>query len=138
MFYLTLYFVLKGAYHIVILYRNIFSRCALIWDSISKTLNLFWNILGSTSRIRALRKNNTMNFLFICLFAKLRQTLQSSRNTSYWRRSYFCAKCYYQFLALIFLYTMEKIPWKSYVRFSKWNIIRTPQRPKIDFRENLI
>ena len=78
MFYLTLYFVLKGVYHIVILYRDIFSKCALIWDSVSKTLNLFWNILGSTCRIRALRKNNTMIFLFICLFSKLQQTLRQA------------------------------------------------------------
>ena len=28
---------------------------------------------------------------------------------------------------LIFLYTLEKIPWKNYVRFWKWNLKRTPQ-----------
>ena len=31
------------------------------------------------------------------------------------------------FLALIFLYTLKKIPWKNYVRFWKWNLKRTPQ-----------
>ena len=55
------------------------------------------------------------------------ETVQSNRNTSYLRTSYFCAKCYYHFLALIFLYTLEKIQLKNYVRFWKWNLKRTHQ-----------
>ena len=37
------------------------------------------------------------------------------------------------FLALIFLYTLEKIPWKNYVRFWKWNLKRTSQSAQNSF-----
>ena len=54
-----------------------------------------------------------------CLFVYLRsyndkskfsflQILYSSRNTSYFQTSHFCAKLQYHFLALIFVYTLEK------------------------------
>ena len=56
---------LKEIYQFVILYRDIFSRCPCIWSSISKTANIFWNILGSTYWLQSIRKNDTRNF---CLF----------------------------------------------------------------------
>ena len=93
---------------------------------------IFWALHIDYSQYE---KNDTRNF---CLFVYLRsyndkskfpflKTVQSSRNTSYLRTSHFCAKCNYCFLALIFLYTLEKIPWKNCVRFWKWNLKRTPQ-----------
>ena len=82
---------------------NIFSKCPLIWDSISKTRNIFRNILGSTYWLQSIRKkkNNTRNF---CLFVYLQsynnkskfsflQPMQSSRNMSYLQTSHFSARC---------------------------------------------
>ena len=53
------------------------------------------------------------------------ETVQSSSNASYLRTCHFCTKCQYRFLALIFLFTLEKIQWKNYVRFWKWNLTYT-------------
>ena len=52
--------------------------------------------------------------------------MQLNRNTSYLRKSHFCAKSYYRFLAVIF-YILKKIPRKNHARFWKWNIKRTLQ-----------
>ena len=131
----------KGIYQSVTLYRNIFSWCPLIWGSISKTTKIFWNIFGSTFWLESTQKNETRN---VCLFVYLRsynsksnfsflQTVQSSRSTSYLRKSHFCAKCSYHFLALIFLYTLKKIPWENHVRFRKLNLKRTPQSAQNSF-----
>ena len=38
----------------------------MIWGSISKTANIFWNFLGSTYWLQSIRKNDSRNF---CLFA---------------------------------------------------------------------
>ena len=123
------------------LYRGIFSTCPLIWGSISKTANIFWNILGFTYWQQSIRKSNTRNFsLFVYLRSynneskfSILQTVQSSRNKSNLRTSHFCAKCYYHFLALIFLYTLQKIPLKNHVRFSKWNLKTTPRSAQNSF-----
>ena len=41
----------------------------MIWGSISKTTNIFWNILGCTYWLQSIQKNDTRNF---CLFVYLR------------------------------------------------------------------
>ena len=106
----------------------IFSRCPLIWGSISKTINIFWNFLCSTYWLQSIRKQFSRNF---CLLVYLQsynekskflflQTVELSRNTSY---KPFLRKI----LAIIFLYTSKTTPWKNYFRFWKWNLKRTPQ-----------
>ena len=99
-------------------------------------LQLFSGIfLGSTYWPQSIWKKDTRNF---CLFVYLQsynnkskfsfiQTVQSSRNLSYLWTSHLCAKCLYRFLALIFLYTLKKVPLKKYVRLWKWKLNRTPQ-----------
>ena len=47
------------------LYRDTFSRCPLIWGSIFKTANFFWNILGSAYWLQSIWKNHTRNFCFL-------------------------------------------------------------------------
>ena len=124
-----------------LLYRDIFSRCPFIWCSISKTANIFWNILGSIYWLQSIRKNNIRNFCLFVYFQSFNdkskfsflRTVKLRRNTSYLRTSHFCVKCLYGFLALLFLYTLKKIQWKSYVRFWKWNLKRTPQSTQNSF-----
>ena len=107
----------------------------MILGSISKTENIFWNILGSTNWIQSIRKKNIRNFCLFVYFQSYNdrtkysffQTVQSRRNKSYLWTSHFCIKCWYHFLALIFLFTLEKISWKSYLRFWKWNLKCTSQ-----------
>ena len=113
----------------------------MIWGSISKTSDIFWNILGSTYWLQSIRKIDTRNF---CLFVYFQiynnknkfsflQTVQSRRNMSYLLTCQFWVKCLHCFLALIFLYTLKKVPWKRYVRFWKWNLKRTPQSVQNSF-----
>ena len=45
---LTVYFVFKRNLALCHFIPGHFSRCLLIWGSISKTGNIFWNIFGST------------------------------------------------------------------------------------------
>ena len=126
----------KGVYRFVILYSDTFNRDAhrfgVPFPKLQTFSEIFWALHIDYSQYE---KNDTRNF---CLFVYLRsyndkikfpflKTVQSRRNTSYLRTSHFCAKCNYCFLALIFLYTLEKIPWKNCVRFWKWNLKRTPQ-----------
>ena len=118
----------KRVYQFVLLNRDIFSRCPLIWGSISKTTNVFWNFLGSTYWLYLIRKKDTRNF---CLFVYLRsyndrskfslflKIVQSSRNTSYLQTSHFLCKM----LASFF----------SSKRFCKWNLKHTPQSPLNSF-----
>ena len=99
-------------------------------------LQLFSGIfLGSTYWPQSIWKKDTRNF---CLFVYLQsyndkskfsfiQTVQSSRNLSYLWTSHLCAKCLYRFLALIFLYTLKKVPLKKDVRLWKWKLNHTPQ-----------
>ena len=99
-------------------------------------LQLFSGIfLGSTYWPQSIWKKDTRNF---CLFVYLQsynnkskfsfiQTVRSSRNLSYLGTSRLCAKCLYRFLALIFLYTLKKVPLKRDVRLWKWKLNRTPQ-----------
>ena len=83
--------------------------------------------------------------MFICLFTKLQQqkrifVLRNSavkpqhllfENESFLPKmpENFCAKKY-RFFALIVVYTLEKIPWKNFVKFWKWNLKRTHQLVK--------
>ena len=64
-----------------------------LWSSTPKTTSIFWNILGSTYWLQAIRKNDTRNFcLFIysqsynskSIFSFL-ETVQSRRYTYYFR-----------------------------------------------------
>ena len=132
---------LNKVYRFVILSREIFIRCPLIWCFISKTKNIFWNFLGSTYWLQSKRKSDTRDFcLLVCLrsynskskFAFL-QTLQSSLNTSNLRMNHVCAKCSDRFLALIYLYTLKKNSWKNYVRFWKWKLKRPPKSTQNSF-----
>ena len=49
----------------------------------------------------------------------------------------FLHKMLVSFSALVFLYTLEKLAWKNYVRFSKWNLKRTPQSTQNLFFEKI-
>ena len=71
--YLITYFVLKRSLSICHIIPGHFSRCPLIWGSISKTTNIFWNILGFTYWLQPKRKNDTKNFC-LCLFARVTTT----------------------------------------------------------------
>ena len=114
--YSTVYFVFKRSLSICHIIQDIFSRCSLIWHSISKTANIFWNILDSTYWLQSTKKKMyTRNF---CLFAYFQscnnkikflflQTVQPSGNMSYLHKS-FCTKCWYRILVLTFLYTLKK------------------------------
>ena len=66
--------------------------------------------------------------MFICLFTKLqrqkktfvfRNSAVKPQHVLFENEPFFCAKCQYRFLALIFLYTLKNIRWKNYVRFCK-------------------
>ena len=48
-----------------IFHEHILGRWALIWGSISKTANIFWNILGSTYWLQSIWKNDTSNFCLL-------------------------------------------------------------------------
>ena len=137
---LTIYFVLKRSHQLFILYRDIFSRRHGFGVPFPKLKN-FFEIFRVLPNGYSLRKNHTRNF---CLFVYLRsyndkskfsflQTVQSRRNTSFLRTIHFLTKCYYRFLALIFLCTLKKILRKNYVRLWKWNLKRTPQPVQIFF-----
>ena len=67
MVYLFLIEVLK----FVILYSDISSRCPLIWGSISKIANIFWNILGSAYWLQSIRKSSTRNFGFLFVYFQI-------------------------------------------------------------------
>ena len=92
------------------------------YPKLQTSSEIFWvlHYLGSTKS----------KFLFL-------QAIQSSRNTSYFRKSNFCAKCWYRFFALIFFYISKKIPWRNYVRFWKWNLKRTSQSAYNSFLRKL-
>ena len=65
------------------------------------------------------------------IFSFLEQCSQGATRLT-WERAIFAQKCCCS-LALIYHYTLEKIPWKNYVRFWKWNLNVHPSRPKIRF-----
>ena len=129
-----IYFVFKKSLSILSYYTAIFlvsaHRFGVPFPKLQTFSKIFWALhIG----LQSIRKNDTRNF---CLFVYLRscngkskcsllETVQSSDNTCYLRMSHFCARCLHRFLALIFLYTLGKIPWKNYVRFLKWNLKRT-------------
>ena len=109
--------VLKGVYQFVILHSDILvgaHRFGVPFPKLHTFSEIFWALHIDY------RKNDTSNF---CLFVYLLyndkskfsflETLQPSRNTSCLRTSHFCAKC--RILDRIFLYTLEKMPWKNYV-----------------------
>ena len=133
--YLMIYFVFKRILSICHIIQRHFQYVPIDLESHFQNYKYFLKYSGLYILTTVNTKNDTRKF---CLFVYLRsyndkskfsflETVQSSRNTSYLRTSHFCAKCQYRFLALIFLYTLEKIPWKNYVRFWKWNLKRTPQ-----------
>ena len=112
---LTIYFVLKRSHQLFILYRDIFSSRHGFGVPFPKS-KTFFEIFRVLPIGYSLRKNHTRNF---CLFVYLRsyndkskfwflQTVHSRRNTSFLRTIHFLTKCYYRFLALIFLCTLKK------------------------------
>ena len=113
----------------------------MIWGSISKTANIFWDILGSFYWIQFMRKNDTRNFYSFVYFETYNdkskfsflQKLQSRGNTFYLWTSHFYVKCWYHFSAIIFFYTLKKLPWENYTGFWKWNLKRTPQSARNSF-----
>ena len=109
--HLTIYFfALKRSLSICHIKPGHSYQCPLIWGFISKTRNIFRNILCFTC----------------CSF------LQSSRDAPFLRLSNFCAKRQY-FFALIFLQTLKKVPWRNYVRFWKWILKCKPQSTEYSF-----
>ena len=138
---------LKGIYQFVMLYSDIFSRCPQIWSSISKTTNIFWNILGSRYWLQSIRKNDTRNFrLFVYLWSYkdkskflFLETVQSSRNTFYSRTSHFLQKVLVSFFSSnISLYIGKNPVEKLYkVLEMKLKNVHSSQ-PKICFWENQI
>ena len=105
----------------------------MIWGFISKTENIFLNILGSTywlKSLQSIRKDDIRNFCLFVYFPSYNhkskfsflQTVQLRRDMSYLLTSHFCVKSYYRFLALIFFHTLKKIPLENYV--CKFKIIK--------------
>ena len=63
------------------------------------------------------------------------QAIQSSHNTSYFRK--FSCKMLISFFRSNILLHIEKIPWRNYVRFWKWNLKRTSQSAYNSFLRKL-
>ena len=88
----------KGIYQFFILYIEIFSRCPLIWNSISKTESISGIFLVLPIDYSLYEKTivGIFVYLFICndksKFSFLKAA-QSNRNTFYLRTSHFCATC---------------------------------------------
>ena len=134
--YVTIYFVFKRSLSVCHIMQRLFQQVSIYFEFRFQNYKYFLKYFGLyIIDYSQYKKKDTRNF---CLFVYLRshngnskfsflETVQSSRNTSYLRTSHFCAKCQNHFLALIFLYTLEKIPWKTYVRFWKRNLKCTPQ-----------
>ena len=130
----------------VILYRDIFNRCPLIWCCISKTTNIFWDILGSTYGLQLFEKpvHGTLVYLFICkvitakkFFCFYKQCSQAATRLIC-ELGTFAQNASIISVALIYLCILKRIPWKNYVRLWKWNIKSTSQSAKIRFPENQI
>ena len=67
------------------------------------------------------------------------QTVQSSCNTSYLQMSHFCEKCWYFFLALIFLNPLKKNPIEKLCDILEMKLKKyTHSWPKIHFWESQI
>ena len=102
---------------------GIFSRCLMVYGSISENASIFWNILGSTYWLQSIEKSNTRNF---CLFVYFRS--YNDKRCSQSATHLICEPAIFAqsdsivYLALIFLYTLTKNSWKNYVRFWKWNL----------------
>ena len=126
-----------GFYQFVILWRDMFSKCALIWGLISKTKNIFENILGPTYWLQSMRKNYTNNF---CLLVYLRSYNNKSEvftiSTAKPRHVLFANEPFLRKILLSFfssnihLYIEKKNARKSCLRFWKWNLKHTPQSAK--------
>ena len=84
--------------------------------------------MGSIYWLQSIRKNDTRNFVYLFI-SKVRTTSKFSfykqcrkEQHALFANELFLRKMLVSFLALIFLYTLKKIPWKSYVRFWEWNL----------------
>ena len=103
--YLKVYFVFKRSSAIFHILQGYF--CPLIWDSIFKTANTIWNILGSAYWLQSMQKIilGTFVYLFIPKIYSVKtkfsvlQTVQLRCYTFHWLTSQFCIF----FLAVIFL-----------------------------------
>ena len=63
----------------------------MIWDSISKTTNIFWRILGSTYWLQSTRKKDTRNFY---LFVYLRRYNDESKISFFFEQYSQGATCF--------------------------------------------
>ena len=132
--YLTICFVIKRNLSICYILQRHFQQAPIDLEFHFKNYTHFLKYFGLYIMTTVNTKTLYQEFLFICLFKKLQwqkfsflEAVESSRNTSYLRTNYFYKKCQYCFLALVFLYTSEKILWKNYVMFRKWNLKGTAQ-----------
>ena len=127
--YLKVYFVFKRSSAIFHILQGYF--CPLIWDSIFKTANTIWNILGSAYWLQSMQKIilGTFVYLFIPKIYSVKtkfsvlQTVQLRCYTFYWLTSQFC---------FFFWLSYSSKHWKkscenNYIRFWKWKLKRTPQ-----------
>ena len=144
--YLVIYFVLKRSLSICHIIQGHFQQVLIDLGFHFQNKIHFHKYFVFYLLTNVYTKNNNRNF---CLFVYLQsyndkskfsslQTVPPNQNTWCVNEPFFCKMLAYRVLALIFLYTLKKIPWKNYVKFWKWNLKRTSQSAKIRFRENQI
>ena len=125
---------LKGVCKFVILYRGIFSRCPLIWGSISKTIDIF-GIFWVLPVVYLFICKVTMAKVNFCFYSvvKLQHILFANEPLLHKMLLVIVLWLWYAFI-----YTLKKIMWKNYVRFWKWNLKLLPIQPKICFQKSQI
>ena len=131
-----IYFVFKRNCSIFDIIQGHFQQVPIDLEFNFQNYKQFLKFFGLLIQTTVYTKKEYEEFLFVCLHLRsyndkskfsFVETVQSSHNIPYLRTSHICAKCQHRFLALIFLYKLEKILSKNYVRFWKWNSKRTPQ-----------